>query len=367
MGEADRSSIVAVREELESLVGTTIGEKYRLERLLGFGGMGAVYAAENTFTKQDVAIKVLLDREDAEDETIKRFVREAKAGVRLVHPNVVRVFDLGHQAATGWYIVQELLEGQTLRERLEEKPKLSLREALEVLAPIASALRYVHERGIVHRDLKPGNIFLAVEEGAVVPKLIDFGISKVVVRRTNSLSVSDLTKGSTIGTLDYMSPEQAVGDENLGPTADVWGFGAVLFRLLAGRPPHESKGLAVIGKLLREDPPRVDSLEPTVPKSVADTVQRMLVRDPAHRTPTIGKALFELLSDPVVLDHAWGRALARAHGEACEGEMPAIEDEVTSTSIRAPAPTSASGGAKVWLPWAVAAASVGVAIWALLR
>lgn len=366
MGEADRSSIVAVREELESLVGTTIGDKYRLERLLGFGGMGAVYAAENTFTKQDVALKVLLDREEAEDESIKRFVREAKAGVRLVHPNVVRVFDLGHQAATGWYIVQELLEGQTLRERLEEKPKLSLREALEVLAPIASALRYVHERGIVHRDLKPGNIFLAVEDGETVPKLIDFGISKVVVRRTNSLSVSDLTKGSTIGTLDYISPEQAVGDENLGPTADVWSFGAVLFRLLAGRPPHESKGLAVIGKLLREDPPRVDALEPSVPKSVADTVQRMLVRDPAHRTPTIGKALFELLSDPVVLDHAWGRALARAYGEACEGEMPAIEDEVTSTSIRAPAPKSTSS-ARTWLPWAVAAASVGVAIWALLR
>lgn len=364
MGDADRTSIVDMREELEGLIGTTINEKYRLERLLGFGGMGAVYAAENTFTKQDVALKVLLDREDAEDETIKRFVREAKAGVRLVHPNVVRIFDLGHQAATGWFIVQELLVGQTLRERLDETPKLSLREALEVLAPIAGALRYIHERGIVHRDLKPGNIFLAKENGETVPKLIDFGISKVVARRTGSLSVSDLTKGSTIGTLDYISPEQAVGDENLGPTADVWSFAAVLFRLLTGRPPHESKGLAVIGKLLREDPVRVDAIEPSVPKGIADAIQRMLVRDPAHRTPTIGKALFELLSDPSVLGHTWGRALAREYGEQCEGEMPSIEDDDTNTSIRAPASRS---NATKWIPWAVAALSLGIAIWALSR
>ncbi|MCB9599417.1 MAG: protein kinase [Sandaracinus sp.] len=100
-----------MREELEELLGTTIAEKYRLDRLLGHGGMGAVFAAENTWTKQNVALKILLDQEDADDETIKRFVREAKTSVRLVHPNIVRVFDLGHQPGSGWFIVQELLPG----------------------------------------------------------------------------------------------------------------------------------------------------------------------------------------------------------------------------------------------------------------
>ncbi|MCB9611336.1 MAG: serine/threonine protein kinase [Sandaracinus sp.] len=356
-----------MREELEQLLGTTIAEKYRLDRLLGHGGMGAVFAAENTWTKQDVALKILLDQEDADDETIKRFVREAKTSVRLVHPNVVRVFDLGHQPGSGWFIVQELLQGQTLRERLHEKPKLALSEALQVLVPIAVALRFVHEEGIVHRDLKPGNIFLARDGADVEPKLIDFGISKVVQRRTGSLSVSDLTKGSTIGTLDYISPEQAVGDEALGPTADVWSFGAVLFRLLSGRPPHESKGLAVIGKLLREDPVRLDAIEPSVPKSIADTVQRMLARDPAQRTPSMGKVLFELLSDDAVLETTWGRSLAREYADSCDGELPAFADDETSSSIRPPPATSSASTVASWLPWVLAAVSSAVATWALLR
>lgn len=346
------------RDQLQELVGTTIGEKYRLEELLGFGGMGAVFAAENTYTKQRVALKVLLDQEDADDETIKRFVREAKAGVRLVHPNVVRVFDLGHQAGTGWFIVQELLVGQTLRERLDEEKRLSLRETLEILAPIAVALRFVHGQGIVHRDLKPGNIFLAKEGDTLVPKIIDFGISKVVVRRTGSLSVSDLTKGATIGTLDYIAPEQAVGDENLGPTADVWGFAAVIFRTLTGRPPHESKGLAVIGKLLREDPPRLDAVEPSVPPSVADAVQRMLQRDPGRRTPSIGKALGDLLGSTAVLAEPWGRALARQYADECEGTLPPIPPEESSAPTR-------RARAPMWLPWAIAAISLAIAAWAL--
>lgn len=342
-----------LRRELNELVGRTLGEKYHLDALLGFGGMGAVYAAENTWTKKRVALKVLLDRDDADEESVKRFRREAKAGSKVAHPNIAEVYDLGTEPDVGYFIVQELLEGETLRDRLERGP-LSLRESLEILLPIASALAAVHDQGIVHRDLKPPNIFLArspTDPAACEPKLIDFGISKMLARRAGSLSSSDLTRGATIGTLDYISPEQAVGDEAIGPAADVWSFGAVLFRCMAGRAPHEAKGLAVIGKLLREDPPRLDAVAPLVPRPIADVVVSLLTRDPAQRIGSMRRVMRELLASEVVLAEPWGRALARRYVAECDAPFTI--------------PKEPRSGIPLWVPWAIAAACAAVAAWAI--
>lgn len=339
--------------ELKELLGETLGEKYELRELLGAGGMGAVYAARNQWTKKDVALKVLIDRGDADRESVKRFKREARAASRLDHPHIVQIFDLGHEEGMGYFIVQELLRGETLSDLLEEGA-LGLREALEVLVPIASALGEAHAAGVVHRDLKPANIFVVETPEGRTPKLIDFGISKIVAKHTTT-SVSDLTKGATIGTLDYISPEQAIGDEDVGPKTDVWGFGAVLFRTLAGRPMFEAPGLGVIGKILKEDAPPLRSVAPEVPEDVSAAVAKMVQRDAAARLPNMGAVLRELLGAESVLKEPWGRELARRFAEDVEGELPEIPEE---------APERA--GMPRWVPWLIAAACAGLAAWALL-
>jgi len=337
---------------MEELVGEVVGEKYRLDELLGSGGAGAVFAAENTWTRKRVALKILVDQSDADDEMLARFRREARAASRFDHPNIVQVFDLGHEDDVGWYIVQELLEGEDLRARLLTKRRLSLREALGLLVPIGAALRSAHAGGVVHRDLKPANIFLQRrDDGVDVPKLIDFGISKM--SHPDISTVSEITHGATIGTLDYMSPEQASGDA-ITPATDVWAFGTVLYHCLSGQPPFVAQGFAIIGKLLKEEPRRLDELEPSVPRSIADVVEACLRKDVADRTPSLGLVLRDLLHAPPVLATPWGRTLARRHRKDCDGELP-------------PEPVEPRSKIGSWVPWAIAATSTAVTIWALTR
>jgi len=164
-------------------VGRFIGNKYRLLRLIGRGGMGAVYEAENTWTHRRVALKLLRPEYARDADAVRRFMREAQSASRIAHPNIVDILDLGqHEGDGGLFMVQELLVGEDLRRRLRSRKRLSPAEALQVLVPVVAALAAAHLRGIVHRDLKPENIFLCrTPAGDEVPKLIDFGIAKSFV------------------------------------------------------------------------------------------------------------------------------------------------------------------------------------------
>ncbi len=274
-----------------------IGGKYKVIRLLGEGGMGAVYEAENTWTHRRVAVKVLLPEYASNAEAVERFFREAQSAAQLSHPNIVDVFDMGREGQDGaLYIVQELLDGTDLRHRLVEAGRLSPREAFDLLAPVMEALAFAHARGVVHRDLKPDNIFLAKTPTGLVPTLIDFGISKVAPRDEAQFRTKT---GAILGTPWYMSPEQCLGKPVDGRT-DLWSVGVVLYELLTGSTPfeHAEPGVALV-HIVTQPTPRIERLAPDIPPALADAVHRALERDLAKRYPDVRAFLDALRACPL--------------------------------------------------------------------
>jgi serine/threonine-protein kinase len=218
--------------------GDRFGGKYVLVELIGEGSMGAVWLARNESLDTDVAIKVV-HLAATSPELTARLEREARAAAKLEHPSVVRVFDLGHTALGDPYIVMERLVGRTLRAPLERRDRIADDKAVPLLLPVVSALAAAHAKGIVHRDLKPENVVLVeTETGGVVPKVVDFGIAHVA---SKSVDVRRMTRmGTILGSPDYMAPEQAAGDvERIGPPADVWSLGVVLYEMVAGHKPFD--------------------------------------------------------------------------------------------------------------------------------
>jgi tetratricopeptide (TPR) repeat protein len=224
--------------------------RYVLERLLGKGGMGAVYVGRDLNLDRSVAIKVMLPTFSADDDSHERFVREAEALGAARHPNVVVVHETGtHSPPAGppvHFLVLELVDGESLGDRLARDGPLPPRVAAELLLPLARALQFAHEAGVLHRDLKPDNVLVAVDG---TPKLADFGLARLVDREALTLT------GQVLGTPAYMSPEQASGEPGrFGPHTDVYGLGAVLYALLTGKPPFEGRGLAVLKSVLFDAP-----------------------------------------------------------------------------------------------------------------
>jgi serine/threonine-protein kinase len=245
--------------ELAQRVGTTVGGRYQLEKLLGFGGMGAVYEARNTWVGRSCAIKIMHAAGEYQADHVKRFVREAQVANRIVkqgrlHPNVVDVLDVGKDADSGAvYMVQELLRGQSLHAFARKQPqrRLPIAEALRILVPVADALATAHLAGVVHRDLKPENVFLAVasDRDAPVPKVLDFGLSLLRDARMTA-------KNELFGTPAYMPPESMKGSKEVDERADVWALGVMLYELVTGERPFPVDGLdlfAAIQRIARAD------------------------------------------------------------------------------------------------------------------
>ena len=277
----------------EERVGTELAERYRIEKILGKGGMGVVYQGRHLWTEREVALKILF-HQYAEDEGIaRRFLQEARAAATIKHPNVVDVLDMGQHDDTV-YLVLEMLEGRSFADHLDRHAPLDPEEALQILLPVMDALAAAHRDGIVHRDLKPDNIFLSISgKGKQVPKLLDFGIAKV--RKKDGTPTTQT--GAVIGTPQYMAPEQVRGDSNVTGSADVWSMGVVLFEALTGRLPFEDEQpTAVLAAILTRKPPSVSEMGVDIPAPIAMTIDRALVEDRAIRFKTMrefAKALVE--------------------------------------------------------------------------
>jgi serine/threonine protein kinase len=265
-----------------------IAGRYRLESRLGFGGMSTVHLAFDRRLERRVAVKLLAEHL-AEDPTfVSRFQREAQAAARLVHPNVVQVFDSGLDESTGQhFIVMEYIEGQSCAEILRDYGWVDVEEAVSIVEQSCEGLHYAHRNGVVHRDVKPGNL-LRSREGVV--KLADFGIAKA----TEQSSITQV--GSVLGTAAYLAPEQARGEE-AGPSADLYALGVVTYQLISGRLPYEAASLTELAlKQQREEPPMLDTLVAAVGPELADAVAIALGLDPRERYRTareMGRAIVD--------------------------------------------------------------------------
>ena len=263
--------------------GTEIDARYRVIRLLGEGGMGAVYEVEHIGVGKRLAIKMLHAHYARQPEAVKRFAREARAAAAIGHPNIVEVIDTGvHRSEP--YMVMELLRGETLAERLARAAPITTREVCGVIGCVLSALASAHAKGIVHRDLKPENVFLAEYGGTTTLKLLDFGVSKV--RHEAGTLFETTQEGLPVGTPAYMAPEQWMGRRDIDHRADLFAVGVMLFEMLTGGFPYEgaSQGELFL-EIVRgsEAPPLPSSIAPGVPRAIDVVVLRALRREREER------------------------------------------------------------------------------------
>jgi eukaryotic-like serine/threonine-protein kinase len=275
----------------ENRVGEVLASKYRLEELLGSGGMGHVYRAVNLDVGRTVAIKVLRAEHAQNALVVDRFLREARAANLVRHSNVVDVLDIGREANGTPFIVQELLEGEDLAHLVERRGgKLPVDEVVDLLGPVIDAVAEAHAHGVIHRDLKPENVFLAKGKRGPIPKLLDFGISKV---RAPDLCATEV--GVMMGTPAYMPPEQVQGARDADARSDVWALGVMLFELLSGRMPFDARDApALFVAIATKDAPTLLDIRAEVPPEISRVVARCLRRRPDERYPSAAELARDL-------------------------------------------------------------------------
>jgi eukaryotic-like serine/threonine-protein kinase len=310
---------------------------YEIVAPLGAGGMGEVYRARDTRLERDVAVKVLPPHLGDDAVALARFEREAKAVAALSHPNILGIFDVGREGSTA-YVVTELLEGETLRERLAAGA-LPPRKAAEYAAQMARGLAAAHEKGIVHRDLKPENVFVT-GDGRV--KILDFGLAKEEQPPANLGPTETPTRlaatdpGVVLGTVAYMAPEQVRG-QPLDHRADLFAFGATLYEMLTGRRAFQRETAAeTMTAILKEDPPELAAVDPKIPPGLARIVQHCLEKRPEERFQSARDLAFDL--EAIAGGSTTGtQAAARPEPRAASGSWPAAPAGSRCTTSPAPA------------------------------
>ncbi|MCA9673350.1 MAG: serine/threonine protein kinase, partial [Myxococcales bacterium] len=285
--------LVAVATTHDKWIGATLAETYKVVSLLGEGGMGAVYRALHTrLPGAEFAVKVLTADSLKTGEAAVRFMREAEISVKLRHPHIVEVFDFNKTAEGDLYIVMEMLEGQTLYDRMHSGKRLGLGAVVEIVKQTASALAAAHKRGVIHRDLKPSNIFLCHHgDSERWVKVVDFGISKMIGSQ-NTLT----GERRILGTPWYMSPEQVRGQSDLmdGRT-DVFALGCIAYEMLCGRKAFDADSIATaLYKVAHEAPPPIRIGNPAIPPAVEAVLMRALAKDLNLRTQSVDRFAREL-------------------------------------------------------------------------
>jgi serine/threonine-protein kinase len=329
-------------------IGSMLDDRYRIEAVLGSGGMGRVYRAAHTETGRAVAIKVLHADLTRNREATQRFQREMLATGRLKHPNIVGFSESGEHAGA-WYLVMEMLEGESLGDRLGRDHRIHWVEALDILRGVLYGLGHAHDCGVVHRDIKPDNVYLTHKDGEPGIKILDFGIAKLYAGTADD--PASTRAGLTVGTPAYLSPEQAVGGE-ITPASDLYSASIVLYEMLAGRAPFEDKDpLAMLGAHVSRPPPRFADVAPGVeiPPGLEDIVQHGLRKAAAERIRTAADylALLDAFAAPA------HRSLRRRRGTdaetdaAVDAAIDAAIDSSIDGSVRGsgPAATPVPGGA----------------------
>jgi serine/threonine-protein kinase len=269
-------SLVQVRAALPK-VGDVVVGKYRIEKVVGEGGMGVVFAARHEALDQLVAVKVLLADAAKGDGVIERFVREAQAAARLQSEHVARVFDAGSLENDTPFLVMEYLEGCDLEELLELNKTLPVADACDYILQALAAMAQAHAVGIIHRDLKPANLYLAVRpDGTNVIKILDFGISK---QTTTTGREKALTGRAVLGSPAYMPPEQLRNAKGVDFRADIWALGIVLYEMLTGAPPFDGEGVGeIFAAVLEKDPAPIRDKRPDVPPELEAVILKALAR-----------------------------------------------------------------------------------------
>ncbi|HVR19381.1 MAG TPA: protein kinase [Polyangiaceae bacterium] len=277
--------------ETDPLIGSIVAGRYRVERLLGSGGMGAVYRAEHVHMRKTVALKVLHKELAGVNEIVARFEREAIAAGRVEHPNVAPATDFGKLEDGSFYLVLEYVDGKSLRELLEQGP-LAWERAVAIAKQVVSALVAAHAAGIVHRDLKPDNVMLVeLSDGSERVKVLDFGIARVTLSDAKP-DATHLTKvGAVMGTVAYMSPEQALGDD-VDERTDLYALGVIVHEMISGHIPFDADSAAqILAKQITEAPPPLPS---GAPRALAELVTELLKKTRLERPPS-ARAVLERL------------------------------------------------------------------------
>lgn len=322
-------------------IGQIIGEKYRLERVLGEGGMGAVFEAVHIHIGSKVAIKFLHPGFSENSEAVERFQREAQMAAGIGHDAIVRINDLGNTADGSQYLVMEALKGASLADRLIHGP-ISLSMTAYIGCQVLSGLHAAHEAGIIHRDMKPDNIYL-VETGAMLPgvKILDFGISRVTGIGGGSEDVARLTRtGIVLGTPAYMSPEHARGRADIDHRSDIFSVGIILYECLTGELPFNGDNYnAILAEIIIENPPSPSLLDPDIPPHLEELILKALEKNREERYQSAWELFDELI--PFVEESAVGRipiptgleSVPTSHHEGLASTKP-VPLESAKTTLR---------------------------------
>lgn len=310
----------------EGPIGAVLAGKYEVRALLGRGGMGGVYEGVHLGIDKRVAIKLLEGHHAKDGEIAERFRREGRVASRVESDHVVQVFDVGEDETWGVYLVMEFLVGEDLHARLKRDGRLQPAAAIEIARQAARGLAKAHAAGVIHRDLKPANVFLAQkDDGTTIVKLVDFGIARIANEEVRAATHTPETRsGATLGTPQYMSPEQAQG-QPVDARSDVWSLGVVLYEMLAGKPAYEQLDNyeQTIFAIVRSTPPPLDDAAPDVPRDLVRLVERAMEHDLDRR---IGDAA------------TFARLLDELGGEVAPGSLdaPLTLSRRSGTSTREP-------------------------------
>jgi serine/threonine protein kinase len=314
--------------------GQVIGSKYRLNRVIGTGGMASVWSATNVFTERQHAIKFLLPSVAGTQEAVDRFLQEAKISARINHPNVIEIVDVGKTDDESLFLVMELLSGVGLDTALKrQNPPMTASALAFIMADVARALAAAHRAGVVHRDLKPTNIYLHKErDGKPQPKVLDFGVSKFVDEERSRLHALTV-QGTVLGSPLYMSPEQARGEAGIDGRSDMFSFGAILFEALTGERPYDGANFnALLVKIATQAPKNIHAIAPGVPQAMRALVSQCLEPDREKRPGSFDLVADELLRLIPELESAGVRVVVPATDQApsdpdATSALPVVREE----------------------------------------